>query len=375
MVNDGQAGVLLERDGRLAYVTLNRPERLNAFSPSQWNLLEEALAQANADPEVRREHLMAESTSEVLPSGQEAGRDDRNRAPALGQLDAGPAPRVVLHVEGDVARPGEGRACVAWTPTNHRIPLAARLDHHVGLAAAGADAPFTGRDRSFQGDALIGRERQKGVLRGRLRGVDRAEVDVEIAHDTRVGREEHLDVFTQVGLRRDPARRTLGVVGEVGQHAPAGHLAVAADTTDGPEKLGRADVDARQEGFQQGLAGHSPAIREHEGPHPRQIAMTATAVVALQPRDQRAVGPIAPSAYGGLRFVAKNPRGGTFLVGNVVAQPLQDGLPAAMHRAQGQTPPHNRRPTRTGERQVHHRSHPPGHGHELRPIVAARDKR
>ena len=53
MVNDNQSGVLLERDGRLAYVTLNRPERLNAFSPSQWNLLEEALAQANADPEVR----------------------------------------------------------------------------------------------------------------------------------------------------------------------------------------------------------------------------------------------------------------------------------------------------------------------------------
>ena len=28
--------VLYERDGRLAYVTLNRPERLNAFSAAVW---------------------------------------------------------------------------------------------------------------------------------------------------------------------------------------------------------------------------------------------------------------------------------------------------------------------------------------------------
>jgi len=45
--------VLYERDGRLAYLTLNRPERLNAFNPAQWEGLEAALAQANADPEVR----------------------------------------------------------------------------------------------------------------------------------------------------------------------------------------------------------------------------------------------------------------------------------------------------------------------------------
>ena len=50
---DGNEGVLYERDGRLAYVTLNRPERLNAFSPSQWNSFEAALGRANDDPEVR----------------------------------------------------------------------------------------------------------------------------------------------------------------------------------------------------------------------------------------------------------------------------------------------------------------------------------
>ncbi len=45
--------VLYERDGRLAYVTLNRPERLNAFSADLWTGLEAALARANADAEVR----------------------------------------------------------------------------------------------------------------------------------------------------------------------------------------------------------------------------------------------------------------------------------------------------------------------------------
>jgi len=52
-VAEAEAGVLFERDGRLGYVTLNRPERLNAFNAGQWVALQEALAQANADPEVR----------------------------------------------------------------------------------------------------------------------------------------------------------------------------------------------------------------------------------------------------------------------------------------------------------------------------------
>ena len=45
--------VLYEREGRLAYLTLNRPERLNAFSPEQWDALEAALAKANGDDEAR----------------------------------------------------------------------------------------------------------------------------------------------------------------------------------------------------------------------------------------------------------------------------------------------------------------------------------
>lgn len=45
--------VLYERQGRLAYVTLNRPEVLNAFNADSLHALDEALAQAVADPEVR----------------------------------------------------------------------------------------------------------------------------------------------------------------------------------------------------------------------------------------------------------------------------------------------------------------------------------
>ena len=45
--------VIYERDGRLAYLTLNRPERLNAFNADQWGSLEAGLARAGDDPEVR----------------------------------------------------------------------------------------------------------------------------------------------------------------------------------------------------------------------------------------------------------------------------------------------------------------------------------
>jgi len=40
-------------DGRVAYLTLNRPEVLNALTPSQRDLLIELLARASADPDVR----------------------------------------------------------------------------------------------------------------------------------------------------------------------------------------------------------------------------------------------------------------------------------------------------------------------------------
>jgi enoyl-CoA hydratase len=44
--------VLYERDGRLARITLNRPERLNAIDDAMPGLLREAVAEANADDAV-----------------------------------------------------------------------------------------------------------------------------------------------------------------------------------------------------------------------------------------------------------------------------------------------------------------------------------
>jgi enoyl-CoA hydratase len=45
--------VLYESNGAIGTVTLNRPERLNTIVPPMWNELEEAVAEANADPEVK----------------------------------------------------------------------------------------------------------------------------------------------------------------------------------------------------------------------------------------------------------------------------------------------------------------------------------
>jgi enoyl-CoA hydratase len=45
--------VLYASDGAVGTVTLNRPERLNTLVPPMWNELEEAVAAANADAEVK----------------------------------------------------------------------------------------------------------------------------------------------------------------------------------------------------------------------------------------------------------------------------------------------------------------------------------
>jgi enoyl-CoA hydratase/carnithine racemase len=52
-----------ETDARLASITLNRPERLNAIVPPMPEELETAIARANADPEVRVIVLQGAGTS------------------------------------------------------------------------------------------------------------------------------------------------------------------------------------------------------------------------------------------------------------------------------------------------------------------------
>jgi 2-(1,2-epoxy-1,2-dihydrophenyl)acetyl-CoA isomerase len=48
-----QNEILLERDGAVAWVRINRPQRLNAFSPTMREELEAALVKSESDPDVR----------------------------------------------------------------------------------------------------------------------------------------------------------------------------------------------------------------------------------------------------------------------------------------------------------------------------------
>ena len=46
-------GVLFNKEGHVAYITLNRPEQLNALDPDSWKELHEILRMAKADSEIR----------------------------------------------------------------------------------------------------------------------------------------------------------------------------------------------------------------------------------------------------------------------------------------------------------------------------------
>jgi enoyl-CoA hydratase/carnithine racemase len=93
--------VLYEKDGAVATLTLNRPQRLNAISPSMLDLLSRRLLEANADREVRAIIVtgagrgfcsgldLVDATSGGIGSGGAAG------FPAT--LDLRDAPPTVLH--------------------------------------------------------------------------------------------------------------------------------------------------------------------------------------------------------------------------------------------------------------------------------------
>ncbi|WP_285573840.1 enoyl-CoA hydratase/isomerase family protein [Actinoallomurus iriomotensis] len=53
MTDDQANSVLLDRDGPVALITLNRPEKLNAWTARMRDRLIESLAEAGADPDVR----------------------------------------------------------------------------------------------------------------------------------------------------------------------------------------------------------------------------------------------------------------------------------------------------------------------------------
>ncbi len=44
--------ILLEKDGRYGWITLNRPEKLNAFNDELWSEFKAAMAEINSDPDI-----------------------------------------------------------------------------------------------------------------------------------------------------------------------------------------------------------------------------------------------------------------------------------------------------------------------------------
>ena len=77
--------VLYERDGRIARVTLNRPEALNAIDAELPAELEDAVARANADLRRARDRAVGRgrrrsAPATTLPVTRESRRHERRRA-------------------------------------------------------------------------------------------------------------------------------------------------------------------------------------------------------------------------------------------------------------------------------------------------------
>jgi enoyl-CoA hydratase/carnithine racemase len=95
--------VLLEREGHVATVTLNRPERLNAITGPMLQRLSEALVACDEDPEVRAIVLTGSGRGfcagldlKDTAAGQGIGGEGGVGA-AVGRFDLRNAPPIVLH--------------------------------------------------------------------------------------------------------------------------------------------------------------------------------------------------------------------------------------------------------------------------------------
>lgn len=73
-----------ERDGPVATLTLNRPERLNAVTPGMIDALDTALARANTDPAVRVIRLRGAGRAFCAGYDIDAECPIRRICPALG---------------------------------------------------------------------------------------------------------------------------------------------------------------------------------------------------------------------------------------------------------------------------------------------------
>jgi 2-(1,2-epoxy-1,2-dihydrophenyl)acetyl-CoA isomerase len=97
--------LLIERDGAVELVTMNRPEKLNAFGPDMLSRLKEYFTAVGSDPGVRV--VILTGAGKGFCSGADVGRMASNLGnasaeakPGTGDSSAGPAPR--LHVAADI---------------------------------------------------------------------------------------------------------------------------------------------------------------------------------------------------------------------------------------------------------------------------------
>ena len=70
----GEGSVTYQRDGRVGFIILNRPEKRNALSMEVWNALDAAIAEAEADSEARVVLLRGEGPS--FCAGLDLGPDN-----------------------------------------------------------------------------------------------------------------------------------------------------------------------------------------------------------------------------------------------------------------------------------------------------------
>lgn len=155
----GTSGLRLEREGPIAWVTIDRPEARNAFTPAMYYGIKKAVRMVNADDELAA--LIITGTDDVFAPGGDLGgrsRDDEDPIPSDMGQDVLPflairdsrAP-VIAAVNGICQAGGLLVAmladiCVASDRATFRVPellrgipdatYAAVLPAHVGVAVA-----------------------------------------------------------------------------------------------------------------------------------------------------------------------------------------------------------------------------------------------
>ena len=94
--------LLYEKNGHVAILTFNRPDRLNTISGKMLSALSERLVEADRDPEVRAIVLTGAGRAfcaglDLSDPGRLTGAETDAIAPSPGEFDLRDAPPVVLH--------------------------------------------------------------------------------------------------------------------------------------------------------------------------------------------------------------------------------------------------------------------------------------